>query len=63
MQFCPRWLGIRSFLPSPACIFSINQRNVAFHPILMPNFANVFPIRAAVAQHGEYLAEEAILDI
>jgi len=29
----------------------------------MPNFANVFPIRAAVAQHGEYLAEEAILDI
>jgi hypothetical protein len=29
----------------------------------MPDFADVFPTRAAIAQYEEYLAEEPILDV
>jgi len=37
--------------------------NVAFHPVLVPSFADVFPIRVVATQYGEYLAEESGLDI
>ena len=37
--------------------------NVAFNLVLVPDIANVFPIRVVATQHGEYLAKELELDI
>jgi hypothetical protein len=37
--------------------------NVAFHPILVPDFVDVFLVRIVTAQHREYLVEESMLDI
>jgi hypothetical protein len=36
--------------------------SVAFHPIPIPDFTNVFAIRVVVTQYGEYLVEESRLD-
>jgi len=37
--------------------------SVAFHPVLVPSFADVFPIRVVATQYRKYLAEESGLDI
>ena len=37
--------------------------NIIFHPVLVFDFADVFPVMAIAARYGEYLAEEPGLDI
>jgi hypothetical protein len=37
--------------------------SVAFHPVQVPSFAYLFPIKVVAIQYGEYLAEEPGLDI
>jgi len=37
--------------------------NADFHPVLMLDFMDVFPIRVVAALHKEYLVEESKLDI
>lgn len=37
--------------------------SVTFHPIMLPDFADVFLVRVVLAQHEEYLAKEPELDI
>ena len=35
---------------------------LAFHPIPVPDFADMFPIRAAATRRGKYSAKESKLD-
>jgi hypothetical protein len=37
--------------------------SVAFHPVQVPSFAYLFPIKVVAIQYGEYLVEEPGLDI
>jgi len=37
--------------------------NSDIHPVLMPDFADVFFTKVATAQHGEYLTEESSLSV
>jgi len=37
--------------------------SIAFHPIPVPDFEDVYPVRAAVAQRQEYLAKKLGPDI
>jgi hypothetical protein len=37
--------------------------NVAFHPILVPDFIDMLLVKIVAAQHREYLVEESMLDI
>jgi hypothetical protein len=55
-------------LPYPTYISSINQDEcwwilVVFHSILVPNFTDVFLVKAIVAQRVEYLAEELSIGV
>lgn len=36
---------------------------VVFHSVLVPDFANVFPVRDATTEHKVYLTEESGLDV
>jgi hypothetical protein len=55
LQLYPKWLGIKSSLPSPNLYFFNQSRGIlmdfsaTFHIVLMPNFIDVFPARVTVA--------------
>jgi hypothetical protein len=37
--------------------------DVAFHLVLVFDFADIFPARVSIVQHGVYLAEKSGLDV